>query len=166
MSQNESNKTWHLQQSRTLNRSPQQVQDWKFEQQSYFFDAQDLLQVRYEMVRLVMVEECTLTEAARRFGYSKPTCFRMTKAFKQGGLQALIPAPPGPKRASKVSDEIVRFALDYRARYGRIGAGRLVPIIEQKFKVKIHPRSLEKALVRYKKKLQASAQGVAVDEGC
>ena len=58
---------------------------------SDFFDAQDLLQVRYEMVRLVRLGQATLAEAAQRFGVSRPTCFRMTRAFDQGGLHGLIP---------------------------------------------------------------------------
>jgi len=158
MQDHESNKTWHLKRARTLHRSQQQVQDDKFQPPCDFFDPQDLLQVRYEMVRLVVVEKCSLADAAKRFGWSRPTCFRMTKAFKQGGLQALIPAPRGPTGNMKAQDEIVRFVLDYRARHGRVGARKLVPIIEHKFQLKIHPRTLEKALLRYEKKTSSATE--------
>lgn len=46
----------------------------------------------------------------------------------------------------------MRFVLDYRARHGRVGTRRLVPIIHQKFDVEVHPRGLEKALVRWQQK--------------
>ena len=146
------NKIQQLKNSRTMNPRADKVQDLRFTQLTEFFDSQDLLQVRYEMVRLVLFEDQTLAQAASRFGLSRPTCYRMTRAFRQGGLQALIPAPLGPQRAHKITPEILRFVLDYRAQHGRVGARKLVPIVKQKFGVQMHPRGLEKALVRWQKK--------------
>ena len=119
-----------------------------------FFDSRDLLQVRYEMVRVVRLGEATLAQAAARFGVSRPTCFRMVKAFDGGGLQELIPARRGPRGPHKISPEILRFVEDYKALHGRVGARRLVPLIEAEFGVRVHPRGLEKAIERGKKKSQ------------
>ena len=77
-----------LRKAGTLNRTPENVGDPMFAAGD-FFDARDLLQVRYEMVRL---GQATLAQAAARFGVSRPTCFRMVKSFDTGGLQELIPA--------------------------------------------------------------------------
>lgn len=145
-----------LRQTGTLNRAPGNVTDPMFTTGD-FFDARDLLQVRYEMVRLVRLGEATLAQAAARFGVSRPTCFRMVKAFDGGGLQELIPARRGPRGPHKITPEMLRFVEDYRARHGRVGARRLAPLIEAEFGVKVHPRGLEKALERVQKKLPGTA---------
>ena len=140
-----------LRKAGTLNRTPENVSDPMFVA-GEFFDARDLLQVRYEMVRLVRIGQATLAQAAARFGVSRPTCFRMVKAFDSAGLQGLIPAPRGPRGPHKITVEMLRFVDDYRAQHGRVGARRLVPLIEAEFGVRIHPRGLEKALERIQKK--------------
>ena len=140
-----------LRQAGTLNRTPENVSDPMFAAGD-FFDARDLLQVRYEMVRLVRIGQATLAQAAARFGVSRPTCFRMVKAFDSAGLQGLIPAPRGPRGPHKITAPMLRFVDDYRARHGRVGARRLVPLIEAEFGVRVHPRGLEKALERIQKK--------------
>ena len=140
-----------LRKAGTLNRTPEKVSDPMFAAGD-FFDARDLLQVRYEMVRVVRLGEATLAQAAARFGVSRPTCFRMVKAFDGGGLQELVPARRGPRGPHKISPEILRFVEETRARHGRVGARRLVPLIEAEFGVRVHPRGLEKALERVQKK--------------
>ena len=144
-------KQGRLREAGTLNRTPERVSDPMFAAGD-FFDARDLLQVRYEMVRVVRLGEATLAQAAARFGVSRPTCFRIVKAFDGGGLQELIPARRGPRGPHKISSEILRFVEDYRARHGRVGARRLAPLIEAEFGVRVHPRGLEKALERVQKK--------------
>ena len=151
-----SKKLKRLEKSKTLNPSPEKIKHPLFRLRSDFFDPNDLLQVRYEMVRLVLLEHQTLAQAARHFGVSRPTCFRMTRAFKNAGLEGLKPAPRGPRGPRKITPEIVSFVVNYRARHGRVGARRLVPIIEKKFNVQVHPRGLEKALARTQKKLQTT----------
>ena len=143
-------KQQRLQQAGTLNATPEKILDPMF---TGFFDAQGLLQVRYEMIRVVRIEHVTLAEAAKRFGVSRPTCFRMTKAFDRGGLQGLIPAPRGPRGPHKITPQMLDFVVEYKSRHGRVGARRLVPLIEQRFGITVHPRGLEKALARGKKKL-------------
>ena len=92
-----SKKLKRLEKSKTLNPSPEKIKHPLFRLRSDFFDPNDLLQVRYEMVRLVLLEHQTLAQAARHFGVSRPTCFRMTRAFKNAGLEGLKPAPRGPR---------------------------------------------------------------------
>lgn len=140
-----------LRRSGTLNPHPERVRDPAF-QAGGFFDPLDLLQVRYEMVRLVRLGKATLAEAAARFGVSRPTCFRATKAFSESGLQGLVPEPRGPRGPHKVTAKIVRFVEDYRDEHGPAGARKLVPLIAERFGVQLHPRGLEKALGRVSKK--------------
>ena len=142
-------KTRRLRRSGTLNPNPEKVADPLFADGD-FFDPRDLLQVRYEMVR--RAGEAPLRETAERFGTSVPTCVRANRAFREGGLQALLPQRRGPRGAHKVTPEILAFVEDYRTRHGRVGSRKLVPLIAERFGVSLHPRGLEKALARAKKK--------------
>src|ERR1700691_286867 len=56
----------------TLNPSPGKVRDPKF-QENEFFDPRDLVQVKYEMLRRVSVENSSVTEATEEYGVSRPT---------------------------------------------------------------------------------------------
>ena len=141
-------KAQRLKQSGTLNPSPEKVVDPLFAN-TEFFDARDLLQVRYEMVR--RAEEVPLRETAQRFGASVPTCVRAKRAFREGGLQALIPQRRGPRTAHKITPEILAFVDDYRGRHGPVGSRKLVPLIAERFGISVHPRGLEKAIARTKK---------------
>src|SRR5215469_13663417 len=61
-----------LAETRCLNPHPEQVRDPAF-LASDFFDARDLVQVKYEMVRKVEAEGASVTSAAAAFGYSRPS---------------------------------------------------------------------------------------------
>src|SRR5665811_2582705 len=56
--------------SRTLNPHPGAVTDAVFEGED-FFDARDLVQVKYEMVRKTDVEDMPVAAAAAAFGFSR-----------------------------------------------------------------------------------------------
>jgi len=117
--------------ARCLNPHPEQVTDAEF-LASDFFDARDAVQVKYEMVRKVKAGGAPVTEAAAAFGYSRPAYYAAAAALEASGLEGLVPARPGPRGAHKLTDEIC-------ARAGPI---------EQAFGVRVHPRSVERALAR------------------
>ena len=150
-------KSGRLRQAGQLNPHPERVRDPRFAD-SGFFDPRDILQVRYEMVRLVRVDKLTLAKAAARFGVSLPTCFRAAKAFARHGLRGLVPQRRGPRGPRKVTPEILAFVDSHRARHGRASSATLVALIEQRFGVKLHPRGLEKALARRQKKLSRATR--------
>ena len=147
-------KSRSLRRAGLLNPHPERVQDPAF-QDSPFFDPRDLLQVRYEMLRLVERGEASQTEAARRFGVTRMTFHRARAAFAEHGLTGLVPAKRGPRGPRKITPEIRRFAHDYRRRHGRVGATRLARAIKDKFGLRLHPRTLERALPRRAKKNDA-----------
>ena len=155
MPQPPSGKPDRLREAGLLNPHPERVRDPRFAD-SDFFDPRDILQVRYEMVRLVRLDKLTLAKAAERFGVSLPTCFRAAKAFALDGLQGLLPQRRGPRGPRKITPEILRFVDDYRATHGRTSSATLVALVEQRFGVGLHPRGLEKALARREKKRSES----------
>lgn len=130
-----------------LNPHPERVLDPAF-RDSAFFDPRDLLQVRYEMLRCARRENITQAEAARRFGVTRMTFHRVRSAFAEHGLAGLLPARRGPRAPRKLTPAILRFAVAHRRRHGPVGARRLARAIEAEFGVRLHPRTLQRALPR------------------
>jgi len=97
-----------LRAARSLNPHPEAVRDAAFSE-SAFLDARDLVQVKYEMVRRVRLQGEPVTSAAAAFGFSRPSFYQAQAALEAGGLQALVPARPGPRRAHKLTAEVMGF---------------------------------------------------------
>ena len=93
-----------LQESRCLNQHPDKVSNELF-LKNKFFDARDLLQVKYEMVRRVNIEKDSISNAAREFGFSRPSLYKALAAFEDSGLMGLIRDKPGPRHAHKINDD-------------------------------------------------------------
>ena len=62
-----------------------------------FFDARDLVQVKYEMLRRVQVDGQSVTQTTASFGFSRPVFYAAQTALARGGLPALVPQRPGPR---------------------------------------------------------------------
>ena len=71
-----------LAETRTLNPRPEAVRDEQFAS-SEFFDARDLVQVKYEMVRRVRVDGAPVARAAAAFGFSRPSFYEAAAAVDQ-----------------------------------------------------------------------------------
>ena len=136
-----------LRAERSLKARPEAVSDEQFAR-SEFLDARDLVQVKYEMVRRARVEGEPVSRAAEAFGFSRPSFYAARAALDQGGLAALVPARPGPKRAHKMTGDVVAFARERRAADPRLSSQALVELIEERFGVRVHRRSVERALQR------------------
>src|SRR2546426_11581730 len=89
-----------LRQQGTDNPRPGAVTDDLFAD-SEFFDPRDLVQVKYEMLRRVQKEGHSITEAATRFGFSRPSFYQAQAAFQAGGLARVGAAQAGTQRADK-----------------------------------------------------------------
>src|SRR6266404_9724281 len=100
--------------ARCLNPHPEQVTDAEF-LGSDFFDARDAVQVKYEMVRKVRAGGAPVTAAAATFGYSRPAYYAAAAALESSGLDGLVPARPGPRGASKLTEEILAWAEEQLA---------------------------------------------------
>jgi transposase len=106
------------------------------------------VQVKYEMVRRVRVDGDAVSRTVADYGFSRPSFYEAAAALDTGGLAALVPARPGPRRAHKMSAEVVAFAHERLEADPELRAGDLVGLIEDRFGVRVHPRSVERALAR------------------
>ncbi len=136
-----------LREERSLNPRPETVRDPAFAS-SEFLDARDMVQVKYEMVRRVRVDGDAVSRSAAEFGFSRPSFYEAAAAIEAGGLAALVPARPGPRRAHKMSEEVVAFARQQLETDPALRAADLVGPIEGRFGFRVHPRSVERALAR------------------
>ncbi len=144
-----------LREQRCLNPHPQRVQDPAFLAEE-FFDARDAVQVKYEMVRRVKVDGAPVSAAASTFGYSRPAYYQAAAAVQTSGLEGLVPAKPGPRRGHKLTDEVRAFAQARLAADPALRPANLVEPIEQRFGVRVHPRSIERALARHREQQSKS----------
>lgn len=144
----EDRKVAALRESRTLNPHPEAVTDEAFASPE-FFDARDVVQVKYEMVRRVRVDGVSVTTAAAAFGYSRPSYYEAAAALNERGLDGLVPGKLGPRGGHKLTDEVCAFAEDSLAANPALRPRDLVAPIQERFGVRVHPRSIERALARY-----------------
>jgi transposase len=136
-----------LREERCLNPRPEAIRDPAFAS-SEFLDARDLVQVKYEMVRRVRVDGDAVSRTVADYGFSRPSYYEAAAALDGAGLAGLVPARPGPRRAHKMADEVVAFAQERLEADPKLRAADLVGLIEDRFGVRVHPRSVERALAR------------------
>ena len=134
-----------LRDSGTFNPRADQVRHAIF-RQSDFFDPQDLLQLKYETLRAMEAENCSIAKAARQFGLSRPTIYEAQTQFQQQGLQGLLPRKRGPKAAHKLTDEILQYLQEQAAAEPQAKTEELARRALQRYAVKLHPRTVQKAL--------------------
>jgi len=113
-----------------------------------FFDARDLVQVKYEMVRRVQHEGQSVASCAASFALSRPTFYEARRAFEREGLLGLLPRRRGPRGGHKLTEEVVSFLVAQRVGEDRPGARELARRVQDRFGVRVHPRSVERALAR------------------
>lgn len=142
-------KTESLRSAGCLHPRPDEVTDPLFSKDD-FFDARDLVQVKYEMLRRTRIDGVPITASVTAAGFSRPTFYEARAKFEKAGVQGLVPAKPGPRRAHKLSDEVV----DFLAEAEPANSAALAALVEKRFGRTVHPRSIERALARREKKLR------------
>lgn len=144
------NKREILKNQGTLNAHPEKVKDSLFSTYE-FFDPNDLIQVKYEMLRQVEKDGLPITMASANFGYSRFSFYRILSAFKSKGILGLIPEKRGPSEGYKLSKEIMDFVDTEMKKDKTLKSQKLKKLIEEHFGITIHKRSIERAIKRRKK---------------
>src|ERR1700741_1604081 len=134
-----------------LNPHPNAVTDPVFETGD-FFDRNDVVQVKYEMLRRVTVDKQSVTQSATAFGFSRPTYYQAEGDFQRDGLFGLVPEKRGPRQGHKLTSEVLDFAMQLRASDRSLRLPELAAAIQERFAINAHPRSIERALRRQEKK--------------
>lgn len=139
--------------NKTLNRHADKVVDPRFRNMT-FFDPDDLLQVKYEMLRYAHKDGVGVIEASKAFGFSRITFYKAEKAFKECGVFGLLPRKKGPRRAHKLTGRVMDFVEKLKDKKPDIRPEELAEEVKNRFGISIHKRSIERATHRSKKKQQ------------
>jgi transposase len=139
-----------LRQDNVLNPNPGKVVEPLFGE-SPFFDKNDLVQVKYEMLRQHLQDKEPVSKASKAFGFSRVTFYESKQMFEQEGILGLVPKARGPKSGYKLSSEMVDFALERMKLNPKLKIEELLQILENHYHVSVHKRTLERALARKKK---------------
>jgi transposase len=118
-----------------------------------FFDPRDLVQVKYEMLRRVRIDGASVSQAARDFGFSRTAFYQALALLEEQGLPGLIPKRPGPKGAHKLNDAVLEFIQQQQHGADEpLRPEALAEMIGKQFDFSVHPRSIERALAKRRKK--------------
>jgi len=134
-----------------LNRNPERVTEGFFTE-CEFCDPRDLVQVKYEMLRLVFADERTVKEAARVFGFSRPSFYKAQSAFNREGLPGLVPKKRGPRGGHKITGEVMEFIKEVYEEYPSMSIQEIMGFVKDRFDVTVHRRTMERTVARLKKK--------------
>ena len=142
-----------------LNRRPQKVQDELF-QQDDFFDARDLVQVKYEMLRKVRVEKKTVSDIAADFGFSRPSFYQAKEAFENEGVAGLIPKKRGPRSPHKINEHVLGFVQALMETEEGLTLEEIAKRVETDLGVKVHPTNIARRLKVESKKSLGEGTGL------
>jgi transposase len=134
-----------LREEGTLNATPDEVHDPKF-QENEFFDPHDIVQVKYEMLRRVSVENASVSSATEEYGVSRPTYYQTKASFDKGGVAGLVPQKRGPRGPHKLRGQALAFVQQQLVAGEPVRARQLAEMVRQKFDLNIHPRTIERAV--------------------
>lgn len=135
----------------TLNPHPDAVRHSLF-RNSDFFDSDDLVQVKYEMLRQVHIDNGSISESAQAFGFSRPSFYQAQSAFQQDGVFGLLPHKRGPQGGHKLTSEVMEFVAQQRSADSSLTPEQLAEAIQKQFRIQVHPRSIQRRLLKQKKR--------------
>jgi transposase len=136
----------------TLNPQPEKVGDPKFKP-GEFFDPRDVVQVKYELLRRVLVDKVSVTDAAQEYGISRPTYYQAKADFDAAGIAGLVPKKRGPHGRHKLREDVMAFIEQHLVRGEPMRARDLAILVRLELGLDVHPRSIERA-IREKKTLR------------
>lgn len=140
-----------LREQGALHSKPKAVKDPLFRTND-FFDPQDLVLVKYEMLRRVRVDGKPVTETAKQFGFSRVALYQTMAAYRRGGLPGLLPRKRGPKHRHKLNGAVMAVVSELRKTQPTCSAATIAEHVRQRLGTVVHRRSIERALARTEKK--------------
>jgi transposase len=146
---NHQQKRQTLRRQGTLNPHPDAVTHPLFHN-SEFFDPDDLLQVKYEMLRQVHTDNASISQSAQAFGFSRPSFYQAQSALEQEGVFGLLPHKRGPQGGHKLTAEVMEFVVEQRTADSSLTPEQLAEAVQERFRIQVHPRSIQRRLRRKK----------------
>ena len=155
MEDRKTRKRENLREAGVLNPKPERIQDPLFLESPDFFDTQDDLQVRYEMLRAHLVDGDNVSAICQRFGVSRQTFYNLQEKYLSEGTPGLLAKRPGPKGPSKLTEDVLSFVKQRLQTDTSISTPELLTQVQKEFRVSFHRRTLEKLLKDLRSKKNA-----------
>ena len=110
---------------------------------AYFFDAHDLMQVKYEMLRAVEKDRKEVSSTAADYGFSRVSYYHIKKEFDKTGIVGLMPRKRGPKGSRKMNESDIEFASNLVDTHTKM---QIVARLKDERDVDVSKRTLERQL--------------------
>jgi transposase len=131
----------------TFNRNHAKVSEQRFVNDE-FYDPQDLVQVKYEMLRSARESERNIEEITEKFGFSRAGFYKIRGSFEKEGVSALGLSKTGPKNARKLTIDHQRFIDNYLIENPETSSAKLAKILETERGVDVCKRTVERYRTR------------------
>jgi len=128
-----------------LNRRPERITHPLFLTLD-FFDPLDLPQVKYELMRSARVDNISVTEACRLFGFSREYFYRLEKAFMKHGYVSVIGSAMGRRPIIALNQEIVSFIVHRKMEEPRLSGKALRKEILHQYSIDCSGRTVERII--------------------
>jgi transposase len=127
----------------TYNRNCKKVTEQRFISDD-FYDPQDLVQVKYEMLRTANETHRSIQEIADKFGFSRAAFYKIKTSYDKEGVTAFVPDKSGPKNARKLTKEHKEFIDNYIAQNPDVSSGSITEILFEERGLRISKRTIER----------------------
>lgn len=127
----------------TYNKNHSKVFNYKFINDP-FFDAMDIVQVKYEMIKATRISELSITQIAAEFGFSRAAFYKIKTAYDLNGVAALVPEKSGPQKARKLTDEYQNYIDQYIKRKPKASSSEITQQLKQDMGINISKRTIER----------------------
>ena len=134
-----------LKQARALNEHPEGVRAPLFAAHP-FFDPEDKVQVKYEMLRTREVEGTSLTEACRLYGFTRESYRHILARFRQEGIGGLFERKRGRHGPLKATDRVCEFIQAQRQTQPALSVGKLIERCREQLGVQLSRRTVFRIL--------------------
>lgn len=131
-----------------LNKKPERVSHSLFKSNE-FFDPLDLLQVRYEMLRSVNVDGCSVVSACRTFGFSREYYYKMGRMFSERGFVGLFGAPSGRRPLIALNQELINFIIHKKLEKPKLSGDNICKQIKKIYHVECSTRTVERIIEKF-----------------
>jgi len=135
----------YLKKTGTWNRNADKV-CYELFKESDFFDPSDAVQVKYEMLRATVVEKKKKVKVCKEFGLSRVGYYKIEKAFSKQGVAGLMEKKRGRKGPDKLTEKLREYIRQLSKQVPGISGAKIAQRIEEEFGIKLHKRTVEKAL--------------------
>ena len=132
-----------LQENGTFNKNYRKVMEQRFISDD-FYDPQDLVQVKYEMLRTANETQRHIGEIADKFGFSRAAFYKIRTSYEKEGVSAFVPEKSGPKSALKLTKEHQEFIDRYLMQNPGASSGSVAKLLLKERGLSISKRTVER----------------------